>query len=115
MPEDCTAEASECEDVAILNHLDGFNLVARISVPFDGDIDPASVTSQTVFLVRLGDALARHEAILAGDDENFEPSDVRLAETPIVGINHIVWTPDGRELSFRPDRALDQHTTYAWW
>src|SRR5215203_6230659 len=49
MPEDCTVEVSECEDVAILNRLDGFNLVARISVPFDGDIDPSSVTSRTVF------------------------------------------------------------------
>jgi hypothetical protein len=26
MPEDCTVEVSECEDVAILNQLDGFNL-----------------------------------------------------------------------------------------
>ena len=47
MPDNCTVEVSECEDVAILNQLDGFNLVARISVPFDGDIDPVSVTSQT--------------------------------------------------------------------
>ena len=112
MPEDCTVEASECEDVAVLNQLDGFNLVARISVPFDADIDPSSVTSQTVFLVSLGDALAQHEEVLAGEDENFDPSDVRLEATAIVGINHIVWTPDTRELSFRPDVALDQHTTY---
>jgi galactose mutarotase-like enzyme len=74
LPEDCTAEASQCEDVALLNQLDGFNLNARISVPFDGDIDPASVTSRTVFLVSLGDALARHEAVLAGEDEHFAPA-----------------------------------------
>src|SRR5262245_59135353 len=77
MPADCTVEVSECEDVAILNQLDGFNLVARISVPFDGDIDPLSVTNDTVFLVRMGDALARHEAVLAGEDENFDPSEDR--------------------------------------
>jgi Bacterial Ig-like domain len=112
MPADCTVEVSECEDVAILNQLDGFNLNARIAVPFDGDIDPSSVTNQTVFLVSLGDALARHGAVLAGDDENFDPSDVPLAGTTTVGINHIVWTLDTRELSFRPDVALDQHTTY---
>ena len=112
MPEDCTVEASECEDVAILNQLDGFNLNARISVPFDGDIDPSSVTSHTVFLVSLGDALARHEEVLAGEDESFDPSDVRLAGTATVGINHIVWTPETRELSFRPDQMLDEHTTY---
>ena len=113
MPEDCTTETSACEDVAVLNQLDGFNLNARISVPFDGDIDPSSVNSQTVFLVSLGDALARHEEVLAGEDENFDPSDVRLAPTPIIGINYIVWTPGNRELSFRPDQTLDQHTTYA--
>src|SRR5262245_26602554 len=111
MPADCTVEASECQDVAILNQLDGFNLNARIAVPFDGDIDPSSVTSQTVFLVSLDDALARHEAVLAGDDESFGPSDVPLAGTT-VGVNHIVWTPDTRELSFRPDQTLDEHTTY---
>jgi hypothetical protein len=32
MPQDCTVEVSECEDVAILNQLDGFNLNARISL-----------------------------------------------------------------------------------
>jgi hypothetical protein len=74
MPENCTLEVSECEDVVVLNQLDGFNLMARIAVPFDGDIDPSSVTSQTVFLVSLGDALARHEAVLAGEDEHFAPA-----------------------------------------
>ena len=113
MPDNCNVEASECEDIAVLNQLDGFNLVARISVPFDGDIDPSSVTSETVFLVSLGDALARHEQVLAGEDDSFDPSDVRLPEAPIVDINNIVWTPDARVLSFRPDRPLDQHTTYA--
>ena len=58
MPADCTVDASDCEDVAVLNQLDGFNLQARIAVPFDGDIDPASVTTSTVFLVKLRDALS---------------------------------------------------------
>ena len=48
MPDDCVVNASDCEDVGVLNHLDGFNLNARISVPFDGDIDPSSVTNQTI-------------------------------------------------------------------
>ena len=33
MPGDCTAQPSECEDIADLNQLDGFNMQARISVP----------------------------------------------------------------------------------
>jgi Bacterial Ig-like domain len=96
MPQDCVARASECEDVAVLNQLDGFNMQARISVPFDGDIDPGSVTSTTVFLVKLRNALSGR-----GDDH------------AVVGINYIVWDPATRELSFRPDNLLDQHTTYA--
>jgi len=49
LPADCRVEASECEDRAVLNQLDGFNLQARISVPFSGDIDPSSVTSGRSF------------------------------------------------------------------
>ena len=96
MPQDCRAYASDCEDVSLLNQLDGFNLQARISVPFDGDIDPASVTSQTVFLVKLRDAFSG-----------------RGGDHTVVGINYIVWDPTTRELSFRPEDSLDQHTTYA--
>ena len=95
-PQDCVAHASECEDVAILNQLDGFNMQPRISLPFDGDIYPSSATSETIFLVRLRDALTK-----------------RSGERQVVGINYIVWDPTAKELSFRPDNALDQHTTYA--
>ena len=69
---------------------------ARISVPFEGDIDPASVTSKTVFVLKLRDAVT-------GREDGRE----------IVGINYIVWDPATRELSFRPETALDQHATYA--
>jgi hypothetical protein len=54
------------------------------------------VTSQTVFLVRFRDALTK-----------------RSGEREVVGINYVVWDPTARELSFRPDTSLDQHTTYA--
>ena len=62
----------------------------------------------------LGDALARHEEVLAGEDESFDPSDVRLTGTTTVGINHIVWTPETRELSFRPDQMLDSTRLSCW-
>ena len=57
MPDDCIANASDCDDVAVLNRLDGFNIRTRLSIPFDGDIDPTSVTSESVFLISLGDVL----------------------------------------------------------
>jgi hypothetical protein len=113
MPGDCPTNASECEDLAVLNQFDGFNLEARMSVPFDGEIDPASVTPSTVFLLNLGDALARRAAIREGGDESFNPAALQLPPDALVRINHIVWDPATRELSFRPDVSLDEHTTYA--
>src|SRR5262245_31861867 len=46
---DCATRASDCEDVVVLNQLDGFNREPRISIPFSGAIDPASVNSRSVF------------------------------------------------------------------
>src|SRR3984893_2437616 len=70
----CTARPSDCLDVALLNQLDGFNTQPRISIPFDGAIDPFTVTSQTVFLVRVGNL---------SDPDDFPPQGI--------GINQVVW------------------------
>jgi hypothetical protein len=53
---------SDCEDIDLINELDGFQRSPRISIPFDGDIDPATVGSDTVFLVSLGSTLPDGEA-----------------------------------------------------
>src|SRR5215470_488933 len=58
---DCNVYVSDCEDLAVINELDGFNLQPRLSIPFDGPIDVNSVNSQDVFLVSLGDTLNRHD------------------------------------------------------
>ena len=42
---DCTVRPSDCNDVQLINQLDGFNLQTRVTVPFDGAIDPSSVSS----------------------------------------------------------------------
>ncbi|HEX3524079.1 MAG TPA: hypothetical protein VHT52_18570, partial [Stellaceae bacterium] len=42
---DCAARPSDCEDFAIVNTLDGFNVLPRLSVPFDGAIDVDTVSS----------------------------------------------------------------------
>lgn len=44
----CAASPSNCGDVALLNQLDGFNIQPRISIPFDGAIDPSTVNNNTV-------------------------------------------------------------------
>ena len=48
---DCAARPSDCEDVAVLNTLDGFSLQPRLSIPFSGAVELATVSSDTVFLV----------------------------------------------------------------
>ena len=57
---DCAVRVSDCADIDVINTLDGFNTQPRITVPFTGDIDLATVTSETVYLVNLGDTLSGH-------------------------------------------------------
>lgn len=91
---DCAARPSDCADIDVLNALDGFSTQPRITIPFSGDIDPASVTSETVYLVNLGDTMS-----LRGAGER-------------VGINQVVWDPATRTLAFQSDHLLQQHARY---
>src|SRR5262245_35454238 len=50
-PTDCSVSISNCEDLEVINTLDGFNLQPRLSIPIDGPIDPQSATSSTIFLI----------------------------------------------------------------
>jgi hypothetical protein len=76
---DCTVRVSDCQDIDVINTLDGFNLQPRLSIPFSGPIDPASVSSDTVFLVSLGDALGGHGGHVVGISRR--PAACRMAGT----------------------------------
>ncbi len=89
---DCATKPVECNDVAVLNELDGFSISPRVSVPFDGDIDPSTVSGDTVYLLSLG-----------GRGEFGHR----------VGIDRIVWDPQTHTLFFKPDELLGQQTRYA--
>src|SRR5215212_3135172 len=93
---DCDTRPSDCEDLDVINTLDGFNLQPRLSIPFDGPIDAATVTSETVFLVSLGDALDQEDR---GGHR--------------VAINQVVWDQLTNTLHVQSDEQLDQHTRYA--
>ncbi len=90
----------------MLNTLDGFNLQPRLSIPFDGPINPntvnsgpidvSTVNSKAVFLVRMGDTLDRCDH-----------------DVQVVGINQIVWDPATNSLHVESDDLLEQHTRYA--
>jgi hypothetical protein len=94
---DCTVRVSDCQDIDVINTLDGFNIQPRITVPFTGDIDLdlSTVNSKTIYLINLGDTLT-----LRGFGQR-------------VGINQIEWDPDTRTLIFESDELLNQHSRYA--
>jgi dienelactone hydrolase len=85
----CATHPSDCEDVAVLNRLDGFNIQPRVSIPFSGPIDPSTVSSDTVRIYDLG----------------------CLACAPI-GIDQAVWEPAANTLHAESAELLKQHETY---
>ncbi|WP_425260113.1 Ig-like domain-containing protein [Rubrivivax sp. RP6-9] len=91
---DCAVRVSDCQDIDVINTLDGFSTQPRITVPFTGDIDPATVTSETMFLVSLGDTLTG-----AGRGDR-------------VGINQVLWDPATKTLAVESDQLLQEHTRY---
>jgi len=88
---DCAVQVSECQNIDVINTLDGFNLQPRLPIPFTGPIDVNTVTSKAVFLVRLGS----------------------LTKGKVIGINQVVWDPDTNTLHVESDELLEQHTRYA--
>ena len=91
---DCTVRVNDCLDIDVINTLDGFSTQPRITVPFTGAINPATVNSNTMYLVNLGDTLT-----LRGYGDR-------------VGINQIVWDPASNTLAFQSDELLQQHARY---
>jgi len=91
---DCAAQPVACEDIDVLNTLDGFNPQPRLTIPFSGAIDVASVSSDTIFLVSLG-------STLGGGSFGRK-----------VGINQIVWDPASHTLHAESDELLEPHTRY---
>jgi hypothetical protein len=90
---ECATRPSDCQDIDVLNRLDGFNLQPRVSIPFTGAIDVASVSSSDFFFVRLR----------GGDGTG----------SSVVGTNQLVWDPASNTLHAESDELLDQDTTYA--
>jgi hypothetical protein len=68
-----------------------------MSIPFDGAIDPNTVSSKTVFLIGLGSTRGS-EKREAGE---------------VVGINQIVWDAFTNTLHVESDELLAQHTRFA--
>lgn len=84
---DCAVRVNDCYDTDELNTLDGFSLVPRFTVPFTGDIDPASVTSDSVYLLELSSGRK-------------------------IAINQSAWDAPAKLLSFKSDELLREGQRY---
>ncbi len=67
-----------------------------MSIPFNGSIDVDTVTSETVFLINLGNPL----------DESHDDYG------KLIGINQVAWDPEANTLHAESDEFLDQHTRH---
>ena len=82
----CAANALRCDDVSVLNTLDGFNIQPRLTIPFSGPIDLSTVSSANIFLIGPGGH--------------------------IVGIDQAVWEPLTNTLHAESADQLEQDATY---
>lgn len=88
---DCVRDPSGCDEVRLLNELDGFSVNPRVAVTFSAPIRLESVARSSAFILPLGmDPL---------------PSPVGLAQ--------FVWDPESHTLYARPERMLLQGRRYA--
>ncbi|HZV95614.1 MAG TPA: hypothetical protein VFF62_06790 [Candidatus Nitrosocosmicus sp.] len=87
----CPVDPSGCDEVALLNQLDGFSVHPRIALTFDAPVTVESVTREAVFILPLA------------------PEPMR---SPIA-LGQFVWDGERKVLYARPERALLQGRLYA--
>ncbi|MBI2529493.1 MAG: hypothetical protein HYV93_26350 [Candidatus Rokubacteria bacterium] len=87
----CAADPSGCDEVRLLNQLDGFSVHPRVALRFSAPITLDSVTRDSAFILPLWT----------------EP-----LPSP-VGLGQFVWDSESRTLYARPERALLQSRRYA--
>ena len=88
---DCAAAPSTCEEIRLLNQLDGFSVNPRVAITLSAPIQLESVTRANAFILPVWS----------------EP----LASP--IGLAQLVWDPEGHRLYARPERTLLQGRRYA--
>jgi pimeloyl-ACP methyl ester carboxylesterase len=95
---DCTTAPSDCQDVQLINQLDGFQTVPRIRVTFSGPVDVNSI----------------HHAIyyVALDNQTQEEHGINYTGQMLY-LTQMIYDPTTNSLYGKPDGNLDQHRQYA--
>jgi dienelactone hydrolase len=86
----CVAAPSTCDEISLLNDLDGWSVNPRMTLAFTGRVALDSITRSSVFVLPLG-------------NDASEP----------VGLSRLVWDPEGRTLYAMPERVLRQSQLHA--
>ncbi len=88
---DCAVDPAGCDEIRLVNELDGWSVNPRVAIRFSGPVALESVTKATAFIVPLVP----------------EP----LASP--IGLGQLVWDQAGQTLYARPERSLLQARRYA--
>ena len=83
---DCRRLVSNCNEIRLLNRLDGFDLEPRVEIRFGRPIDVAKVNARTLYVQAKGG--------------------------PRIGLNRLVWSPARNALYGVPERQLEESRTY---
>jgi len=94
---DCTTVPSDCQDVQLINQLDGFQTAPRITVNFSGPIDVSSV-HHAIYYVALDN--------LTQEEHGINYTGQMLYTT------QMIYDPTTNTLYGKPDGNLDQHRQY---
>ncbi len=94
VPSDCMAAPSDCQDVQLINQLDGFQTAPRLRVSFSAPID-VNTLYNSIYYVPL-DNLTHDEPGINHHGQ-------------LIPINQIIYDPDTNTVYGKPDGNLDQH------
>jgi hypothetical protein len=94
---DCQAEPSTCNEIGLINELDGFNLRPRVRIRFSAPVD-VDTLRLGIFIVWLDD--------LTDEEFGLQP---RGHVTPV---NQVLYDPATNTAYAEPDQILSQHRRY---
>jgi hypothetical protein len=92
---DCAVAPTDCQDIALINQLDGFDLDPQVSLRFRGPVDPAAVAAGVQI------------SAVSGRGAGGQHSD-----RPQIGLNRIVYDAATSTVYGHPTQQLAPHTTY---
>jgi hypothetical protein len=83
----CAEAKSNCDEITLLNQLDGFDIDPAVAIGFAGAVDVTKVTDSSIYIQRNGGGAA-------------------------IGLNRLVWDPATNTLYGHPKHQLTSSTTY---